>query len=116
MKRLEYFLDFRLHQKLHVECDLAAASGDEPEEASDLRDAVAHRVPGYFRLAELELFHKLVLHFQAVLAERGERSGGAAKLTDEHARLHLVQALLVPLERSQQRRHLVSKGYRHGLL
>jgi hypothetical protein len=53
---MEGFLDLvhlGLHQKLHVECNLAAGAGHEPEEATDFGDAVAHRVPGDFRLPEL---------------------------------------------------------------
>jgi hypothetical protein len=116
VKRFEYFLDFCLHQKLHIECDLAAASGDKPKETSDLRDTVAHCVPGNFGLGELEVLHQLVLHFQPILAQRGQRSGGAAELADQHARLHLVQSLLMPLECGQHRCHLVAKRDRHGLL
>ena len=86
MERLVDFLDFGLHQQLHVEGDLAAGAGDQAEEAADLGDAVAHRVPGDRRLAELEFLHQLGLHFQAVFAERGQRAGGAAEFADQHAR------------------------------
>ena len=72
------------------------------EEAADLGDAVAHRVPGDRRLAELELLHQFGLHFQPVLAERGQRAGRAAEFADQHALRASRQALLVPLEGAEQ--------------
>jgi hypothetical protein len=40
-------------------------------------------VPGRDRLAELEFFGEFFLALQAVLAERGQRPGGAAELDDQ---------------------------------
>src|SRR5215475_4374859 len=116
MEWLVDFLDFRLHQQFHIKSDLAAASGDKAEEAADLGDAIADRMPRNLRLAELELLHQLILNLESVLAERRECAGGAAEFSDQHARLDLFQTLLVPLEGGEHSRHLVSKGDRHGLL
>ena len=116
MERLVDFFDLGLHHQLHVEGDLAAGAGDQAEEAADLGDAVAHGVPGDLRLAELELLHQFGLHLQAVLAERGQRAGGAAEFADQHARAQLLEALLVPLEGGEHSRHLVAEGDRHRLL
>ena len=46
VERLVDFADLGLHQELHVHRDLAERAGDQPEEAADLADAVAHGVPG----------------------------------------------------------------------
>ena len=116
MERLVDLFHFGLHQQLHVEGDLAAGAGDEAEEAAGLGDAIAHGVPGDRRLAELELLHQFGLHLQAVLAERGQRAGGAAEFADQQARLELVQALPVALEGREHGRHLVAEGDRHRLL
>ena len=116
MERLVDFFDFGLHQQLHVEGDLAAGAGDETEEAADLGDAVAHGVPGNIGLAELEFLHQFGLALQPVLAERGQRAGGAAEFADQHARAQLLEALLVALESAEQSRHLVAEGDRHRLL
>jgi len=116
MERLVNLLDLGLHQQFHVEGDLAAAAGDQPEETSDLGNAVAHRVPGNFRLAELELLHQFVLDLQAILAERRQRACGTAEFADQHARFYFIQALPVTLECRQHGRHLVAEGDRHGLL
>ena len=78
---------------------LPHSAGDEAEEAADLGDAVAHRVPGDLGLGELELLGELDLHLEAVLAERRQRAGGAAELEHEHARAQLGEPLLVALER-----------------
>ena len=102
MERLEDLLDLGLHQELHVERDLAAGAGDEAEEAADLGDAVAHRVPGDLRLAEFQLLHQLGLDFEAAFAERGQRAGGAAEFADQHARAQLVEPLAVALEGGEQ--------------
>ena len=57
MERLIDLLDFGLHQEFHVQSDLAAASGDEPEEATGLGNTVADGVPGDRRHSEVELLH-----------------------------------------------------------
>ena len=116
MERLVDFFHLGLHQQLHVEGDLAAGAGDQAEEAADLGDAVAHGVPGNLRLAELKFLHQLDLALQPVLAERGQRAGGAAEFAHQHARPQLLQALLVALEGGEQGRHLVAEGDRHRLL
>ena len=85
VERLVHLLDLGLHHQLHVEGDLAADAGDEAEEAADLGDAVVHGVPGDLRLGEVEFLRQLDLRAQPVLAERGQRAGGAAELEHEHA-------------------------------
>ncbi len=64
VERLVDLGHFGLHQQLHVHGDLAERAGDEPEEAADLADAVAHGVPGDLGLAEAELLHQLRLHLR----------------------------------------------------
>src|SRR5207247_6559164 len=83
VERLEYFGDFGLHQELHVGRKLAERTGDERQEAADLADAVADRVPGDFGLLEPEFFHQRSLHLEPVRSERGKRAGGARNLAGE---------------------------------
>ena len=72
--------DLGLHEELHVHGNLAERAGQEPEKAGDLADAVAHRVPGDFRLGEAEFLHQRGLHLETVSAERGQRADCAAEL------------------------------------
>ena len=116
VERLEDFFHLGLHHELHVEGDLAAGAGDQAEEAADLGDAVAHGVPGNVGLAELELLAEFGLHLEPVLAERGQRAGGAAEFAHQHARAQFLEALLVALEGAEQGGHLVAEGDRHRLL
>src|SRR4249919_1848855 len=116
MERLVHFLDFGLHQKFYIKGDLAAAAGDQAQAATDFRNAIAYRVPGNFRLAELELFHHLALDFQSIFAERRQRASRATEFADQHARSNFFQALLMPLEGGEHGRHLVAEGDWHGLL
>ena len=51
MERLVNLGDFGLHQQFDVHGNLAERAGEEAEEAADLADAIAHGVPGDFRLA-----------------------------------------------------------------
>ena len=62
------------------------------EEASDLGDRVAHRVPGDGGLAEPELGHQAGLRLQRALLDRGERAACAAELADQDARAQLREA------------------------
>ncbi len=94
MERLVDLFHFSLHQQLHVEGDLAAAAGDQAQEATDLGDTVAHGVPGNCRLTELEFLAQLFLDLQSVLAERGQGAGGAAEFADQHARTNSFRRCL----------------------
>ena len=107
MKGLIDLLDLGLHHQLHVERDLAAHTGDEAEEAADLGDAVAHGVPGDFRLAEAEFLHQRGLHVEPARAERGQRAGSAAELADQDARPHFPEALAVALERRRAKSRIL---------
>ena len=51
VERLVNLGDFGLHQQFDVHGNLAERAGEEAEEAADLADAIAHGVPGDFRLA-----------------------------------------------------------------
>ena len=102
MERLVDLLDLGLHHQLHVEGDLAAGPGDEAEEAADLGDAVAHRMPGDRRLAETEFLHQVRPALRARGAERRKRAGGAAEFADQHARPQFLKALPVAFEGGEQ--------------
>ena len=66
--------------------------------------------------AEFELLHQFGLGGEATAAERGQCAGGAAELADQNAGAQFVQALAVPRESGEQRRHFVAEGDRHRLL
>ena len=101
-ERLVHFAHFRLHHELHVHRDLAERSADQTQEAADLGDVVAHRVPCNGRLAQPELRHQAGLRFECAAFDRGERAGGAGELADQDARAQLVEPVAMPLDRGQQ--------------
>src|SRR5208282_950067 len=105
-ERLEHLLDLGLHHQLDVEGDFSQRAADEAEEAADLGDAVAHRVPGDLGLAQAKLRHQRRLHAQSVRAERGERAAGAGELAYQRTRPQFVQALQMTLKTSQPYRAL----------
>ena len=113
---LEDLLDLGLHHQLDVRRHLAERAGDQAEEAADLGDPVAHRVPGDLGLAEAELLHQPRLDLEAPRAERGEVARGAAELADQHARAQLPEPLEVALEAGEEDGRLVAEGDRHRLL
>ena len=116
MERLEHLGDLGLHQQLHVHRDLAERRGDEAEEAADLADPVAHRMPGDLGLAEAELGHQGGLHLEAVAAERGQRAGRAAELADQDARPSSARRARCRCMAARDGRDLVAEGDRHRLL
>ena len=73
-------------------------------------------MPGNVGLAELELLAQLFLHLEPVLAERGQRAGGAAELAHQRARAQLPESRAMALHPGEDGRDLVAEGDRHGLL
>src|SRR5258707_9668401 len=116
MEWLVDLLDLGLHHQFHIEGNLAAAAGDEAEETPDFRNAIAHRVPRDLGLSEAKLLHQAGLDFEAAIAERRQRPGGAAELADQNARAKFLQTLEGALEARQISRNLVAERDRHGLL
>src|SRR5260221_14096396 len=116
MEWLVDLLDLGLHHQFHIEGNLAAAAGDEAEETPDFRNAIAHRMPSDLGLSEAKLLHQGGLDFEAAIAERCQRPGGAAELADQNARTQLLQTLEVALEARQIGRNLVAERDRHRLL
>ena len=84
--------------------------------AAAIGNAVAHGVPGDFRLAEAELLHQCGLHVEPARAERRQRAGGTAEFADQHAGSQLFETLAVALERGEPGRAFVAEGDRHRLL
>ena len=83
-----------------------------------LGDAVAGDVPGDRRVAEFEFareFGAAPDDFGA-FAERGQRAGRAAELSEQDTRPELRQPLGVAIERRQPDRRLVAEGYRQCVL
>ena len=115
-ERLEGFGDLGLHHQHDVDGDLGERAGDEAEEGDGLGHAVAGGVPGDGGLGEVQLAGEGGLHGEALVAERGERAGGAGELHDEEARLQLIEALAVPLDHGQPDGGLVAEGDGQGML
>ena len=67
---LVHFADFGLHHQLDVHRQLAERAADEPQEAADLGDGVANRVPRDQRLREAELFHQPLLRLHRTFLDR----------------------------------------------
>ena len=90
-ERLEGLADLGLHHQHHVGGDLGERAGDERQQRHRLRHPVAGHVPGRRRPAELELVHQRIVDGETLVAERGQRAGGARELADQHARLQLCR-------------------------
>ncbi len=116
MERLVDLFHLGLHHQLHIKGDFGAGAGDEAEEATDLGDAVAYRVPGDGRLPQPKFPHQGGLDLEPAVAERRQRSGGAAEFADQHARPQFAKALPVPVEGRQVGCDLVPEGDRDCLL
>ena len=87
--------DFCLHHQLHVHAQLAERAADQAEEAADLGDVVAYRVPGDVGLAQAQFFHQPGLRLHRAGGERRQRAGGTGELADQHARAQLRPRVLV---------------------
>ena len=68
------------------------------------------------RIAEAERAGILAPHVEALVAERGERAGGAAELRDQHARLQLAQPRGVAIQHGKPDGAFVAEGDRQRLL
>ncbi len=79
-----YLADLCLHEQLHIGRDLAQRPGHQSQEAADLGDRVACRVPGDLWLTEPEFGHQSLLNIQAVCAERGQGARGPSELAHQH--------------------------------
>ena len=77
---LEGFADIGLHHQRHVAGDLAAGAGEDGEHGGGLRDAVAMGVPGRLGQRQFEFLRQPFGDQQSLVAERGQRAGGAAEL------------------------------------
>ena len=60
--------------------------------------------------------HQRVVHGEALVAERGERAGGAGELADQHARPQLLQALAVAHDHAEPHGRLVAERHGQGVL
>ena len=80
------------------------------------RKTVAGDMPGRDGNAEAEFLAKRLLHLESLVAERGQRAGGAGELADQHARLQLFEPLGVAVEHRQVDRGLVAERHRQRLL
>src|SRR5439155_27045802 len=73
--------------------DARERPADQRQERHELRDRVAGGVPRDRRHAEPETLQRLALDGFALRAEAGERTDGAAQLTDEEAWGRVVEPL-----------------------
>ena len=112
----ERFADIGLHHQRNVARDLAAGAGDDGEHRGRFRDAVAVGVPGRVGQRQLELLRQSFRDLQSLVAEGGERAGGAAELQ----RQRLAAQALQPQLRAVQRRgifgELQSERHRQRML
>src|SRR5881628_398412 len=88
-----------VHHQLDIHRQLAERAGDQAEEAADLRNRVALRVPGDRRLRKAQLLHQSGLGLEPALAEGGERAGCTREFTHQHARTQLRETCAMPLDR-----------------
>ena len=110
------FAEFGRGHHHDVERDLAERTGDQAEEIHHFRQPVARDVPGRDGHAEAKLLAQRLLHLETLVAERGQRAGGAGELADQHARLQLRQPLGMAVEHRQINRGLVAERHRQRLL
>ena len=101
-ERLEGLRHLGLHEQHDVGGDLGERAGDEAEEGDGLGEAVAGHVPGRSGAAEAQLVHQGVVHGEALVAERGQRAGGAGELADQDAGAQLGKALAVAADMASQ--------------
>ena len=87
-----------------------------PKKLIDFRQPVARDVPGGDGHAEPEFLAQRFLDLESLVAERGQRAGGAGELADQHARLQLREAFGVAVEHRQIDRGLVAERHRQRLL
>ena len=116
-ERLVDFADLGLHHQLHVHRELAERAADEPEEAADLGDRVADRVPGDRRLGEAELVHQARPASPSRLA-RSKRACRQRRRIRRSARAAAAARAARDGARSPTRSvgHLVAERDRHRLL
>src|SRR5206468_8173863 len=109
-----------VHLRLLEESDLVGDLPQRPrhldEQAPDLRDAVAGRVPRDPGHAEAETGEGSGLDAEALLTEAGEGPDRAREVPDEDPRLGLPKPLGVAVQLVDPHRDLVAEGERERLL
>ena len=88
--RFRYFFYFSLREQNDILRHFAETPRDQTEPAGKLRETIALGMPGHHGCRQLQLFSELLHHRKAFVAERGQRTGGPAKLNYEKSGGHLV--------------------------
>ncbi len=115
-ERLGHLAELGRHHGHDIGRDLRQRTGHQSKEGNDLGDVVAGDVPGDRGLPETELVAYRSLHLQTLVAQRGERSGGAAERGDEHPLTDLREACDMSVDHGQPHRRLVAEGHRQCVL
>jgi hypothetical protein len=109
-RRLRYLGHLRRLQPNDLERDLLQGRGKDPERRDELCEAVPGAVPGGGRLGEIEAPAEGAPDGRRRLAERCQRPGGPAQLSDEQPRPARSEALRRPRELGDPDRELEAEG------
>ena len=113
---LKGLADVGLHHQLDVAGDLAAGPGDDGEHGGRVRDAVAMGVPGRVRQRQLEFLRQPFRDRPSLVAERGERAGGAAELQRKRLAAHALRRACATVQGRGIFRELEPERHRQRVL
>src|ERR1700691_5213251 len=115
-RRLLHLIQLRHHHDLDIGGDLIQQAAQYPKKAANLRNGVAHGMPGDQWWYKPKPFHDTLLDREALLTKRSERSNCASKFTEQDTSFHLIEPLKMTVDAAKPHRGLIAESKRHSLL